>query len=129
MPGVLIAISPWPGVLGQQPALGHAWGVNEIVRTTGDAYVLGYSVALGRLVIDVRYWNDEMGQIVATDLRCLTDGGTYECDAIVRVPELDSDDGRGYGVVSADGMVTLRFSAGLLEFVGPPRETPGEPTV
>jgi hypothetical protein len=84
----------------------------EIVRATGDAVLVGYRVEFDRVVLDLRLWDDRVEQLPALGLNLLVDDRTHEVDAIVRVPDLDSSDGRrGWGVVDSDAAVTVRFRA------------------
>jgi hypothetical protein len=45
----------------------------------------------------------------------LCDVGTWEVDAIVRVPKLDSEGLSGYGIVDTENNLTLRFAAQRIE--------------
>ena len=47
----------------------------------------------------------------------VVDEGTHEVDGIVRVPELDTSDGRqGYGLIDTEGQLTMRFRAAAFDY-------------
>jgi hypothetical protein len=47
----------------------------------------------------------------------LEDDGTYECDALIRVPELEgSNEASGYGIIDVEVNVTLRFRTRRIDF-------------
>lgn len=86
---------------------------------TGDAYVKEYRRTFEELVIVVLLWDESIREIRARDLGELHDTGTYECDALVRRPELDGDGRTGYAVIDAEGNATLTFSARELDLGEP----------
>ncbi len=85
--------------------------MDEVLRSTGDAVVERLALGRGSLELALRLWNDEIVLLRAEGVTFLEDRGTWECDAIVRQPDLDELGGRGFGVVDTDGVVTLRFRA------------------
>ena len=87
----------------------------EVVLATGDAHVAAYERTFDRLTVRLVLWDESDKELVATGVGSLQDTGTWECDALVRDPDFDDDDGRvGYAVIDTEGNRTLRFSASNL---------------
>lgn len=83
--------------------------MSEVVAATGDAHVLVYRRTFDTLEIEL--WNEELQVIRDIGAGVLHDSGTWECDGVVRLPELDDGDLVGYAVVDTEDVATLRFNA------------------
>ena len=82
------------------------------VRSLADARLEGYERdANSCLRLRIRLWNDELLELAAPDLTYLVDNGTWDIDAIVH---LDVAGDEGFGILSSEGKVTLRFLAKAL---------------
>ena len=53
-------------------------------------------------------WNDDVVELVASELSHLEDAGTWEVDALVAL-QIDGDD--GWGIIDTEGNVTMRILA------------------
>lgn len=83
----------------------------EVLAATGDAHVVRYRRTFDTLEIEIELWNEESRMIRALGVGVLHDSGTWECDGVVRFPELDDGDLVGYAVVDTEDVATLRFNA------------------
>lgn len=84
----------------------------EVVLSSPDATVRLYTRSFESLEIELTLWDETTKTRRAEGVSRLEDDGTHECDALVRVPELDGDDETlGYGIVDVERNVTLRFRA------------------
>ncbi len=83
------------------------------VLVTGDAHVASYTRTFDDLVVRLVLWDESVREVRFAGVGVLHDVGTWECDAIVRYPELDEPDGdrRGYAVIDTEANPTLTFSA------------------
>ena len=64
--------------------------MSEVLLSTGDATVGSYTVNFDKLAIEITLWNETVRRISASGVTHVEDTGTWECDAIVRLPDLDS---------------------------------------
>lgn len=87
----------------------------EVVLSTPDSTLRTYSRAFDRLTLEFEMWDDSTKQVIAFGVTRLEDDGTWEADALVRVPELDGATTTGYGVINVEGALTLRFAANRIE--------------
>jgi hypothetical protein len=92
--------------------------MDDVLLATGDATVSSYTVRFDSLDIDLKLWDETTRRVRATGVSYLTDVGSWECDGIVRLPELDSEDGEGFGIVSTEGEATLKFRAKAIDLGG-----------
>jgi hypothetical protein len=84
----------------------------EVILSLPDATVRQYTRSLESLVIELTLWDESHRTLRAEGVTRLEDDGTHECDALVRLPELDGPvDTYGYGIADVEGNVTLRFQA------------------
>lgn len=83
----------------------------ELIISTGDAHVDSYTRTFDRLELRMTMWDDSSRRVLATGVVELHDSGTWDCDGIIRIPDLDADGLQGFGIVDTDGVVTLSFSA------------------
>lgn len=83
----------------------------EDVLTTGDAHVARYSRRFDELEIELVLWNEEHHLVRASGVERLHDSGTWECDGIIRYPDLDDETRLGYAIVDTEQQATLRFNA------------------
>ena len=87
-------------------------GVPDVVSSLADATVRQYVRTFDTLTIELTLWNDQRGVVRAEGVTHLDDSGTHQCDALVRLPELDADGlGIGYAILNVEGKATLRFRA------------------
>jgi len=92
----------------------------ENVLVTGDANVASYERTFDELVIRLVLWDESSREVKATGVTVSHDVGTWECDAIVRYPDFDDDEGRtGYAVINTDSEATLTFAAEQLDLGEP----------
>lgn len=91
--------------------------VENVVRAMGDATLARYTREFDTLRLEFTLWNEQPFIVSATGVTRLEDDGTWEADAIIRLPELDKPDGKGlgYGIIDVDDNPTLRFIAENLE--------------
>ncbi len=83
----------------------------EPLLPTGDATLRRYERTFDQLTLELQLWDETTKIITAFGVTKLIDVGTWEVDAIVRVPELDDGEVLGYGIVDTENNVTLRFGA------------------
>lgn len=86
-------------------------GAREVLRATSDATLRSYERSFDALTLELDLWDETTALITAAGVTLLVDTGTWEADAVVRVPELDGDGRLGYGIIDTEGTVTLRFAA------------------
>ena len=82
-----------------------------VVLAAGDATMKSYRRTFDTLTIELTLWNETTQRIEATGVTRLEDDGTWEAEALIRLPELDGPAGRGYGVIDTEDNATLRFVA------------------
>jgi hypothetical protein len=87
----------------------------EPLLPTGDATLRCYERTFDQLTIEIALWDESTKIVTAFGVTDLVDVGTWEVDAIVRVPELDGDGLSGYGIVDTEDNLTLRFAAQRIE--------------
>jgi hypothetical protein len=87
----------------------------EQLLPTGDATLRRYERAFDELTLELQLWDETTKIIKAFGVTQLCDVGTWEVDAIVRVPELDREGLSGYGILDTENNVTLRFIAQRIE--------------
>lgn len=87
----------------------------SIVLDTSDGTLVRYSREFDRVTFEFKLWDETVQQVVAVGVTRLEDSGTWEVDAVVRVPEWDGDGGQGFGIVNVADEVTLRFAAECLD--------------
>jgi hypothetical protein len=87
----------------------------EVVLSTPDSTLRTYSRAFDCLTLEFEMWDESTKQVNAFGVTRLEDDGTWEADALVRVPELDAGTKTGYGVINVEGALTLRFVADRIE--------------
>jgi hypothetical protein len=85
--------------------------MTEVLAATGDAHVLAYRRTFDELEIEIETWDEELRVVRARGVVVLHDIGTWECDGVVRFPELDDGDLRGYAIVDTEDVATLTFNA------------------
>jgi hypothetical protein len=88
---------------------------HEVVLATPDAALVKYSRAFDQLTLEFKMWDESPKQVNAHGVTRLEDDGTWQSDALVRVPELDAGAKHGYGIVDVESNVTLRFVADRIE--------------
>jgi hypothetical protein len=82
-----------------------------VVLATGDAHVLEYRRTFDALEIAIVLWDESVRRIRAEGVVEVRDTGTWECDGLIRYPDLDGEDVLGYAIVDTDDMPTLIFNA------------------
>jgi len=86
---------------------------HDVVLSTPDATLRRYIRAYDRLTLEFEFelWDESARILEASGVTRLEDDGTWEADALVRVPELGISGKLGYGVLNVEGSVSLRFVA------------------
>jgi hypothetical protein len=87
----------------------------EPLLPTGDATLRRYERTFDQLTLELQLWDETTKIITAFGVTKLCDVGSWEVDAIVRVPEFDGEGLTGYGIVDTESNVTLRFAAQRIE--------------
>jgi hypothetical protein len=70
------------------------------------------------LTLHLTLWDETEKIVVAHGVATLEDVGTWEAEAIVRIPDLDesAEGKKGFGVIDADDNVTLKFVADRVDW-------------
>ena len=90
----------------------------SILKTFGDAYVLASSREFDELTLTLKLWDESTATIHAASVGRHEDIGTWEIEAIVRVPEHDLEEHFGFAVVDTDDVRTLTFLARSVTYKG-----------
>lgn len=93
-------------------------GSEEVLRTFGDAYIPLYRKSFDRLEIDVQLWDETIARFVAEDAQSIEDLGTWECEALLRLPTASGTLPR-FAIVDTDHNTTLSFTAGRISYMKP----------
>ena len=89
----------------------------EVVLSLPDATVRHYTRSFDSLAIELKLWDETARALRAEGVSRLEDDGTHECDALVRVLELDGDnEALGYEIADVEGKITMRFRARRIDF-------------
>ena len=85
----------------------------DVLLATGDATLRRYVRTPDELTIELTLWNEESRSITARGVTRLEDDGTWETEALVRLPRLDDEatGKKGYGILDVEDTPTLRFLA------------------
>ncbi len=87
----------------------------RVVMVTGDATLRQYVRTFDTIAFELTLWDESSKIIAVKDVDFLHDDGTWEVDALVRRPELDSACTKGYAIIDTEGNATLLFRGNLLE--------------
>lgn len=91
----------------------------EVVKVVSDAVILSYLRTFDHLVIRLQLWDEEEATLIGAGVGRLEDTGTWECDGVVRLTDLDEPGRCGFAILDTDANQTLRFVASSLIFVAP----------
>lgn len=93
-----------------------------IVKTP-DATLRRYARECDRLTLEFNLWDESAQLVTVHGIARLEDEGTWEADAVVRLPELDQNGKLGYGIIDVEGKPTMRFVADGVDIgEGAPRQ-------
>lgn len=90
----------------------------EAVLLFGDATLRGYTRTGDELAIELTLWNGEVRVLRAHGVSTLADDGSWEAEALVRLPALDAGGKKGFAVLDVEDTPTLRFVADAVETAG-----------
>ncbi|MFG1606761.1 hypothetical protein [Actinoplanes sp. NPDC049265] len=90
-----------------------------VVLATGDATMKSYVRTFDTLTIELTLWNEKTQRIEATGVTRLEDDGTWEAEALIRLPALDGPGREGFAVIDVEDNPTLRFAATGLQIGDP----------
>jgi hypothetical protein len=82
-----------------------------VILDTPDATLRRYTKEFDRLTLDFQLWDETIKCLTVEGVVRLEDDGTWEAEALVRLPEFDVPGKLGYGILSVEGAVTLRIVA------------------